>query len=432
MKGKLGCLAVLAVVIGIIIWIRWSDARDARESEIYDGYAAKLATSRDKDSTLMLLEAMYEHATYTSQKMQALTNMIFMHETAGESDKALAVLDRYDNEFGHTAATAYHRACILNSSGDSTAACRMLLEIAAPKVPFKPLSAVPRMFLRWLESGHRSELERYEEYFHGNICRVYAMMRYCTINGNKKENLERIKGLLRDMAEVDAIAETYLEKKNEYGYEYNPSFEHEVIDLKHLYIDVARRSTSLAPPDYLTGINNLKWDILNTIIMESDTVEGLEATRRYLAEAPISEGALNFSDRFFVRAYRSYAGLDGALPTATDYADYKSWPKNSFKILVMTTPDTSEGSSALIANGITGDRIVLRYNDWCMADSLLLSQDIINANKDLTKRLVLLRDDYRTDTIVVAPGRIGVAMRPVYVPDPVYYMIISDFIKDRQ
>lgn len=103
-------------------------------------------------------------------------------------------------------------------------------------------------------------------------------------------------------------------------------------------------------------------------------------------------------------------------------------PKLGARYMTIAIPSTFLGShSFLISHGITKEFLVLKCNEWDIRDSIPFSVEVIDRDKGRKKTLIMLNDDYSTDTICFSTDKMGAQLKFVFVPEPVYQMLIYDF-----
>lgn len=260
---------------------------------------------------------------------------------------------------------------------------------------------------------------------------MYALASYISLNHDFEESLELACLYFGDSDYVNEVIANYLSFDKEHPNEADMYDVEEInIKMNHLYLGDYRRLSSyrldIVPTLLCSRIN-----MANRLIIDSDSINGLSETAQILNDNFKSMPTLNFCDLLFLKAYKKYAGIDDNFPTATTYAQYKEFPKNSTKLLTFATPMTSADTpSALINNGITEGFIVLKCNDWNISDSTLFASELIASYVGKPKKIVYLKKDYTVDSVVISKDKIGARLNTVFVPEPVYRMLLYDFINN--
>ena len=72
----------------------------------------------------------------------------------------------------------------------------------------------------------------------------------------------------------------------------------------------------------------------------------------------------------------------------------------------------------------------MKCNDWSISDSTLFTPETIASYTGKPKKIVYLKKDYTVDSVVISEDKIGARLNTVFVPEPVYRMLLYDFINN--
>ena len=114
------------------------------------------------------------------------------------------------------------------------------------------------------------------------------------------------------------------------------------------------------------------------------------------------------------------------LPSDIDKVRYKNKTTNTIlvmknsknleeELLVLTPTTTLNKPSAFINAGVTKPCILISCNDWNICDSILFNREMVLKDKGKVKKVVILKDDYTTDTLRIKDDLLGVTIsyRPI-------------------
>ena len=109
------------------------------------------------------------------------------------------------------------------------------------------------------------------------------------------------------------------------------------------------------------------------------------------------------------------------LPSDIDKVRYKNKTTNTIlvmknsknleeELLVLTPTTTLNKPSAFINAGVTKPCILISCNDWNICDSILFNREMVLKDKGKVKKVVILKDDYTTDTLRIKDDLLGVTI----------------------
>lgn len=430
--AHLGCIIPILILVALVIWIRWSDSQYEKHRHENAALQQYIDSLPDADKRILMLNKLLENrGLHRNEERLIRSRIIFEYENLNLFDSAMMALDSYEDTYDKNVFTEYHRAGILVKKGDTIAAKNIFKEIVCDKGEYKPMNFINRLLQQWLNNGHSAEYSRYYDYLYHHICQLYALASYIRLNHDFEESLELACLYFGDSDYVNEVIANYLSFDKEHPNE-TDKYDVEKINIKmnHLYLGDYRR---LSPYrlDIASILLSNRIDMANRLIIDSDSINGLSETAQILNDNFKSMPTLNFCDLLFMKAYKKYAGINDNFPTATTYTQYKEFPKNSTKLLTFATPMTSvDTPSALINKGVTEGFIVLKCNDWSISDSTLFTPETIASYTGKPKKIVYLKKDYTVDSVVISEDKIGALLNVVFVPEPVYRMLLYDFINN--
>ena len=94
----------------------------------------------------------------------------------------------------------------------------------------------------------------------------------------------------------------------------------------------------------------------------------------------------------------------------------KKLRRGTFGWIVKLIPTTTLNKpSAFINAGITKPCVLISCNDWNICDSILFNREMVLKDKGKVKKVVILKDDYTTDTLRIKDDLLGVTIsyRPI-------------------
>lgn len=428
----LGCLIPVGVFLALALLLRYCDHDSDKQKESNEHYIELINSTAEPEKRIVMLRHLVKQDELSKNEKRLYTGrIVFEYETMPNLDSALIALDNYESEYEKSFFTTIHRANILFQKGDTVSAKNLLLEVINDDVEYKPMFWPTKMFWRWLSSGRAEEFNRYWEYLYNIICQIYAVGSYANINPDHKENIEMITSFFRKHHALDEIVSDYclLERDHRREIDYF-DIERYNIHLSHLYFTDYKASSS-SKAEIAKGVLTSRADIISRTIIVADSIYGIDNVRNILTDIG-AISAIDFTDLLLIRAFKKYSGIRKDFPTKTTYQDYKAYPKAGYRTITICNPSTfPDGHSAVINQGITKDFVILKCNEWNIRDSLkVFTPNTILQYAGKKKDIVILYDDYTTDTIHITEDKMGALLRFASIPEPVYQMIINDFLKD--
>src|SRR5574344_660317 len=421
-KENFGCIIPILLFCLIIIWIRWSDNNDDIQREENNIIQKQIDSIPDGMLKIKMLNILYERkGLYTNEKLLTLGRIIFEYENLNNLDSALTSLKRYEKIYTKSLFTTTHEADIRYKMGDTIIAQELLKNVIIKNVQYKSMNWCNKTFQRLINCNRGAEYSRYFDYLYNVFCQLNALYYYRTITHNIENNINITLSFLKQINELDNIISKYLSFEQKYRNDVdNSDIERKNLLMNHLkYGDY--KSISPFKYDIVDMLYKSRANVVDDLIIEIDSIYGKLKAKQILSENLNAILSTNFTDLLFIKAYKKYIGMDNSFPTKTTYAQYKLFPKKGYKFLTLAIPSTAfNSSSALISQDIYESFVVLRCNDWSICDSSLFTPNTISKYKGSSKNIVMLRSDYKTDTISILDDIIGAFLNYVIVPEPVY------------
>lgn len=98
------------------------------------------------------------------------------------------------------------------------------------------------------------------------------------------------------------------------------------------------------------------------------------------------------------------------------YKEFKKLRRGTFGWIVKLTPTTTLNKpSAFINAGVTKPCVLISCNGWNICDSILFNREMVLKDKGKVKKVVILKEDYTTDTLCIKDDLLGVTIsyRPI-------------------
>lgn len=420
------------IIATILLPLVWSCDNDDDELKTAQADAIYTQICAEKDTTALISlwkEYIDINAPYADTQKARLTLCNLM-EGKGYYKDALEVLARYEEFDGVSKFTNFRRAQILSYLGQRDKAKAILEDIVSDHPEYESVGFFRGLFNRWINGDRQEEIQNYEDYLYGYYCNLKAIL-VLNVLDHDPNGFHRLDDLFSISGQLDDVVEEYLEYTAENRLE--PYHKRMMVSRCKNRLNLMSDSKSfvdlksIIEDDIVQKIYTLKWNLITAGLVEYDKAHGYEATaeyfRRNMAE---NNGCLNFYDRFVLDTYLSYGNPKKSV-SKTTYEDFKTFLRSGFAYIIVMTPNTSEGESALINHGILSSRVLLGCNEWNIADSTLIN---FKANSEIVqqdKTLTLLDEDYCVDTIRMKPGRMGARISVVPVPVSLYQLLVADF-----
>lgn len=434
-KEKLGCIILMIPFILLVIWIRWSNYNDEIQREKINNIQQQIDSIPDGKGRIDMLNMLYEmDGLYRNERYLTLAQISIEHKQLCNLDSALIALKRFEDIYEKSLFTTIYESQIRYMMGDKATSCMLLKNVINENIKYQSMNWINKIFMQWLNSGHDSEYNRYYDYLYDTFCQLYALGYYRYINHDTDENYKTTLSLLERINEMGNIIQEFIsfEQKFPQYKDYNESERRDILMSLIGFCDY--KSLSQVRLDIVGVLCNMRTNIVNDLIIETDSIYGKSKSKQIIEEYLSDITSINFTDLLFIKAYKKYIGINDEFPTKSTYEQYKSFPKKGYRYLTLATPfitnnpfSANKSSSALIDQGILESFVVLSCNNWNIRDSILFNSNYISNHKGMPKNIVMLKNDYSTDTICILNDKIGAMLNYVPVPEPVYQMLLYDF-----
>lgn len=421
-----GCLFVVCIFIILVVWIRCSDSEDEKKMHYYQKLMIQISQETNAERAIALFNEAYENATSRNERLRAKSGVIVLYEQIGEYSEAHDLLDKFIDEFGSSKFTDIHKAILYGKEGKKDKAIEVFESVLAMKEEYEEPSLVNRLWNSFLDTGSgETHLANYYDYFFDYVCNMVALEYESILINDSTERLKNKERLFMLNPQIDEVAQSYINFKID-----NPKssggFEAERLDIMqkmHLFL----WTTGVTIDNLIEDIYRMKWNFVTLFLLEYDSVYGYQKTKSKLSA--LLKNNHTSSEKypmFLIDAYMSLEMTNNK--SRITYDDFKSFNKDGLSFLVKLTPTTYLTSeSSFIKEGVTEPRILLQCNDWHFSHGTNFLSDSVVKYKGKEKRLVLLTDEYKVDTLNIHTDMLGVRIEHVMVPTALYEMLLHDF-----
>jgi tetratricopeptide (TPR) repeat protein len=427
--GYIGCSIPLIAFVCLVIWIRYDDVVEKRERlniELLQNKIDRLSDSRNTIDALQQLITMPR--IYKNEERLAYNRIVLEYERLGELDSALIWLERVEDKYDETLFTQAHKASILKNKGDTVSSIEILQTILHSDCHYNPMIWPNKIFMQWLNQGHASEYVRFNDYFCEIICKAYAIKMLSLLYKDEEKIVPIVTDFINRTSEIGDIAKNFKEFRDEHPYD-EDTFDCEIsnMSLNHLYMGDYTRLNSTSK-DILSATLICRIGLANDVLLYADSMYTKDRAKDILSNNFMHMPATSFADLLFLRMMKKYYGLDNSLTTSLSYDQFKAIPKHKLRYMTIADPLSLPGSdSYLINHGRTRQFLILKCNEWDIRDSVPFTIEILNRDKGKEKKLIMLKEDYSTDTICFSTDKMGAMLSFKLMPEPVYQMLIYDF-----
>lgn len=408
-----GCGIFLILLILLIIWLRWSDAKDEKDKEVYKGLMVRLAKPMPLNKTYNLWKEAYCVAGDNNERRWCLGNAILCKEQNGDFSEAMTLLNDFEDEFEVSTPTTTHRAILYSKLGQHQKAKSILDSIVSIRDVFQEPSFwedIENVLLLGNDNAHVNEA--YMNFFNEYVCKLVALSYRASMETDsfkrleclhKFENIERIDSYIRDYAsfikENDKSEAYFLNEKNR------------ILQKTHLYLF----QNYWEPEKTVDDILRFKWTFLQMYLDEYDRCYGYNKTKSHFKVILKENGlASEGFQKYLINAYMNIGVHNNKYNLS--YEQFKKLRRGTFGWIVKLTPTTTLNKpSAFINAGVTKPCILISCNDWNICDSILFNREMVLKDKGKVKKVVILKDDYTTDTLRIKDDLLGVTIsyRPI-------------------
>lgn len=428
-KGNIGCLIPIIAIVCIVIWIRYDDVVEDRERHDIVQLQSKIDSLSDSRMIIRLLQQIIDMPRiHYDEKQLSYNRIVHEYENIGELDSALVWLDMVEKEYEATLFTRAHKATILIHKGDTVSSKKIYHTILKTDCAYNPMIWPNKIFKRWLNQKHSAEYARFNEYFYGNFCKIYAIRMLSSLDNDTAIYVSNAIDFINKTSEIGDIAKQYKAFREEHPLDedwYDCRINN--MSLNHLKMGDYTKLNSQAA-DIVSATLSCRIGLANDVMIYIDSVYTVNKASNILANNFMNMPAVSFIDLLLLKMMKKFYNIDTSLTTSLSYNQYKSLPKQGMRFVTLACPTTLTGSdSYLINHGVTKEFMVLKCNDWDISDSIPFNIEVLERNKGKEKTLIMLKDDYTTDTICFSSDKMGAILRFVMLPEPVYQMLLYDF-----
>lgn len=404
---------IVVFFVALFAWIRWMDDVDEKKSAKFDKLMEEVSRPMPWHKALVLWKEAYDVAGSYNERRWCKGQLIMGYEKNREYSQALKLLSDYEKEFERSTPTAIHRAILLAKSGELLKGKQMLDSISVSPITYDAPSFwddCADVLLH--ENRGEVENEAYINYFNEYVCRLVALSYRAGMESDSLSKLQCLEKYER-VADIDSLIREYQNFIISHPQSLDSFFcdQIRIEQMIHLYLFVGFWNPEFAIDDVM----HFKWTFILTYLDAYDDCYGYDKTKekftRIISNKKVaSEGY----QKWLVNAYLECDSRNSKY--LLNYGEYKKLNRNGLGWLVKLSPNTSLGKpSAFVSAGVTKPCILLSCNDWSICDSTLFDRDTILKDKGKIKNVVILKDDFSTDTLKIKEDMLGVLIsyRPV-------------------
>lgn len=429
MKGN-GCLFWGVLVVVVIIWMRYYESVEDKKRKEYHKIYLELQRPVNVDTAIVKWEAAYQNSTNNNERRECKSRLIKCYEQKGLLKEALALLKEFEDEFEKSNFTAYHRACIYVRQNKLLKARKELDSVIALPIVFKEPSFLRKIWMYYLDYGDGDNMkEYYHDYFANFTCLIVALTLRASLENNEKHRVQILKLYFKYALGFEEVVANYLDfqKQNPKSHSYMTDEKYKIMQETHL--NSMYNYVNFYNP--IDDLFRLKWNYFTDLMLIHDKVYGYKQTVNFFNKVnPIFKSATEGYQRFLYKAYMQL-GKSKKL-SMVDHDFFQKVEIGCWGWLVKLTPQTNFGKeSAFLNAGMTKPVILIKCNDWNIHDNKLFSFDNIRKDKGKPKRIVVLKDDYTTDTLSIYADNLGVEIDYRIVPFTTLKLLRSDFARGK-
>lgn len=397
---------VLLFFICLITWIRYEIHKEEEDERKYNQLMRELAHPLPMDKTAKLWRKAYSFASGYNERRFCLGKEILSYEQMGDFQKATKLLYQYEDEFETCTPTLVHRAMLLSKMGNTHKAKWILDSIcSAPNVYKEPSTWEKAEDFILLGNKKTPQNEAYTNVLFEYVCKLVAFSYRAGLETDSLKRLNCFKQFEK-LSNIDPYIKEYsafIEDNNQ-SYSFYLNERIRILQQTHLYLF----QNSWDPNNAIDDVLRFKWTFLQMYLDEYDRCHGYKRTKTHFKNLLKKCGlASEGYQRYLVDAYLNIDS--GSSNYNMQYEEFKNLRRGTFRWLVKLTPMTIFGkSSAFINAGITKPCILIRCNDWALCDSVPFTRGTALRYKGKMKHVIVLTDDYKTDTINTNEDLLGV------------------------
>ena len=401
------------VLILLIAWIRWSDAKEENNKVTYNELMKTLAKPIPLDKAYGLWKEAYNVAGDNNERRWCLGNVILCKEQKGDFSDAMILLNDFEEEFEVSTPTTIHKAILFLKMGQYQKAKSILDSIVSDRAVFHEPSLwedIEDALLLGNKNAHVNEA--YMNLFNEYVCKIVALSYRA---GMETDSLKRLQCLQRfeNIGVIDSYVRDYASfiKANKKSASYFLNEKIRTLQKTQLYLFL----NYWEPDNTVNDILRFKWTFIQMYLDEYDRCYGLNKTKYYFKKILEEKGlASEVCQKYLINAYMSIGKQNNKYNLS--YEQFKKLRRGTFGWIVKLTPTTTLNKpSAFINAGVTKPCVLISCNGWNICDSILFNREMVLKDKGKVKKVVILKDDYTTDTLSIKDDLLGVAIsyRPI-------------------
>lgn len=398
----------LLVLILLIAWIRWSDAKEENDNVTYNELMKTLAKPMSIDKAYGLWKEAYNVAGDNNERRWCLGNVILCKEQKGDFSDAMILLNDFEEEFEVSTPTTIHKAILFSKMGQYQKAKSILDSIVSDRAVFHKPSLWENIEDALLMGNNNAHInEAYMNLFNEYVCKIVALS-YRT--GMETDSLKRLQCLHRfkNIGVIDSYVRDYASfiKANKKSASYFLNKKIRTLQKTQLYLF----QNYWEPDNTVDDILRFKWTFLQMYLDEYDKCYGLNKTKSFFLKNLKEQGlASEVYQKYLINSYMNIGVHNNKY--GLSYEQFKKLRRGTLGWIVELPPTTILNKpSAFINAGVTRPCVLISYNEWNICDSILFNREMVLRDKGKVKKVVILKDDYTTDTLRIKDDLLGIAI----------------------
>lgn len=405
MKQLSGLGVLLVLMALLVLWIRWSDASEEKDKEIYNGIMERLAKPMPLNDAYILWKKAYNVAGDGNERGWCLGNAILCKEQKGEFSEAMTLLNDFEEEFEVSTPTIIHKAVLYSKMGQQHKAKSILDSIVSARDKFQEPSLWEDIIDALLLDGKKAHVnEAYMNFFNEYVCKIVALSYRA---GMETDSLKSLECLCKfdNIVKIDPYVRDYASfvEENEMSTSFGLNEKNRILQKVHLYLFLG----SWEPEKTVDDILRLKWSFLQLYLDAYDRCYGYNKTKAHFKRILKENGlASEGYQKLLVDAYLNI-GLQNNKYNLC-YEDFKKLKRGCGWIVKLSPTTFLNRPSAFINAGVTKPCVLLSCNSWNICNPMLFTTEMVRKDKGKVKTVIILKDDFTTDTLRIKDNLLGV------------------------
>lgn len=372
-----------------------------------------LAKPMPLDKAYGLWKEAYNVAGDNNERRWCLGNVILCKEQKGDFSDAMILLNDFEEEFEVSTPTTIHKAILFSKMGQYQKAKSILDSIVSDRAVFHEPSLWEDIEDALLLGNNNAHVnEAYMNLFNEYVCKIVALSYRA---GMETDSLKRLQCLQRfeNIGVIDSYVRDYASfiKANKKSASYFLNEKIRTLQKTQLYLFL----NYWEPDNTVNDILRFKWTFIQMYLDEYDRCNGINKTKYYFKKILEEKGlASEVCQKYLINAYMSIGEQNNKYNLS--YEEFKKLRRGTFGWIVKLTPTTTLNKpSAFINAGVTKPCVLISCNGWNICDSILFNREMVLKDKGKVKKVVILKDDYTTDTLRIKDDLLGVTIsyRPI-------------------